>query len=361
MQYTYKIASFTFSLISIYLVLFLISFWIYNTETASLDKEIDVLIKEQLSNKISSKNQEFAWQRIPYLQHIRLPVKPNISNPYSIYLFAQSLIFENKKELSGEHIYRLQEVIRVHRDNLRNISFNQLILVPKFNIRNGTIEESQELIENYLNFKNSDFQESSFQLSFFANVDLTNSNFYKSRFDETKVITSKLQNINLEGATLYKAKFYKSSLIDVNAKNILILYSSFELTELRNVDFSGATITDSSFNNADLQGTDFSDATLVYDNKENFLNSFKGALYNSQAINWDNNGFLFKNFEQNVQKYCNNKKDQDQDRKSICIKIMELNRDRFTGSVKATKFPKDFDPKNFDMIDVYEFIEYLKK
>jgi len=306
-------------LVGIYLGIFSVTSSLYTAQVNSLDKEIDIL-KER---------GKFAWERISYLQNMKLIVEPDITNPYSIYLSILSLFPEERKEVSGKHIHRLQEIIQTaERGALRNISFKSLILAPKFAITNGEIKNATETDNYYINFQRSDFQESAFVNSLFSNLDLTSSNFCKSRFDKTNIIASRLKNVNMENTVLLEVNFYKSLLLDTNAKNTIISDSLFDHSQLTNTDFSGARITNSSFRNTNLQGANFNNVIFFYDDKEFLRNSFKYAIFNSKKIDANNLDrayrIAFKRYKKYVQLYCN-KAIKDQDAKNVCIETLIFN------------------------------------
>lgn len=343
-----------FILIVIYFCISFVTLSIYDSEFNSLSKEIDRLEEQG----------KLAWERIGYLQNKKLVVKPNFADPYSIYLSLLSSIFEERKKVSEEHIFLLRKMMqKAKKGVLRNIRFEGLMLVPRFDIVNGEIKSTLESDNYYLDFQSKEFQESEFINSEFNNLDLTNSNFYKSRFDGTKVIASKLKNVNMQNAILYKVNFYKSLLLDTNAKNINIVDSLFDHTQLINTDFSDAAIINSSFRNSNLQGANFNNAIFIYDDQNYLIGSFKGIVFNSKEIDKNNLDMVyqipFENYKEYVQCYCNDST-KDQDVKNACINALISSYSIKSDNVKATEFPKEFDYSRFDMIDVSKFFEFVK-
>ncbi len=338
-----------------YLSVFSFTLALYTYQVNSLDKDID-LLKEQGKH---------SWERIGYLQNVQLIVEPDITKPSSVCLSVLSLFFDQIKDPSAKHIHRLQMIIQsAEKGSLKNIRFNGLILAPKVKIINRKIQDNRESNLYYLDFQNSDFQESTFENSLFSNLDLTNSIFLKSRFDNTNVFATKLNNVNMENTTLDNVNFYKSFLLNTNAKNTVILNSSFESSHLTNTNFSNSLIVNSSFRNTNLQGTNFHNTIFSYDDNEFLRNSFKYAIFNSKKIDKNNLNMAYRiesqEYKKYVQIYCN-KAIKDPDVKNLCIDQLIFSYNVMSMNVKATRFPKDLHYKDFDMIDFYDFVEFLEQ
>jgi hypothetical protein len=103
--------------------------------------------------------------------------------------------------------------------------------------------------------------------------------------------------------------------------------------------------------NTNLIGTDFRKVNFIYDNENEIKQSFLGSIYNSQIITMLD---IYYNTPKNASNYC--KLNLNIDNHEKCVEaIMNISE-----SSEASKFPDTFDPKKYNLIDVSDFINFLK-
>ena len=257
-------------------------------------------------------NNDSVWDKLPYIQNIHIPFKPDLFSPYSIYfsLFGQG-------ELSGEHIYRINEIVQQNRDKLTDLTFQGLILGKQVKITNSQIEE-----DHY----NKKYPEPNFYLDF------TNSNFSKTRIN--------------------KSYFKKVILTDAEFNGSIMLNSSFESCDLHRSSFDKTSIINSTFLKTKLTGTDFSKSNFFYNNADKIKKSFFASLYNSKPIIASD---VYNLTIKNASNYCT--KHQGKYDLEVCIEaIMKI-----SVSPEVTKFPNTFDVSKYNLIDASDFIKFLKE
>lgn len=203
-------------------------------------------------------NNDSVWDKLPYIQNIHIPFKPDLFSPYSIYL---SLFGQG--ELSGEHIYRINEIVQQNRDKLTDLTFQGLILGKQVKITNSQIEEdhyNKKYPEPnfYLDFTNSNFSKTRFKKSIVSQLNFTNSNFQSSEYDDVIIVSSRLTNSNFSKTRINKSYFKKVILTDAEFNGSIMLNSSFESCDLHRSSFDKTSIINSTFLKTKLTGTDFS-------------------------------------------------------------------------------------------------------
>lgn len=215
---------------------------IYTDELSRLEKKIDWVIVQ-----LDKSNNDSVWSKLPYIQNIHIPVKPDLFSPYSIYL---SLF--GQEELSGEHIYRINEIVQQNRDKLTGLTFQGLILGKQVKVTNNYIEEdhyNKKYPEPnfYLDFTDSNFSNTRFKKSIVSQLNFTNSNFQNSEYDDVIIVSSRFTNSNFSNTRINKSYFKNIILTDTEFNGSIMLNSSFESCDLHRSNFDKTSIINSSF------------------------------------------------------------------------------------------------------------------
>jgi len=238
-----KIFLFCTTMVGIYYSVYSHAYNEYAKEVSSLEKEIE-LAATQLDKE---NNYHFAFDKLPYLQNILISVEPYFFSPNSIYL---SLLGD--KILSGEHMYKISEIIQQNRYKLNNLMLQGLVLNKQVKITSDGISSNHynsnyPMPLYYLDFTNSNFSKTHLKNSLFHTLNLENSNFENSEYDNAIIKNSKLATSNFSKTRINQTSFINTQITGVKFDNSTIIYSDFVSCALYGSSFDNATIINSSF------------------------------------------------------------------------------------------------------------------
>jgi len=212
-------------LLGIYLALFLIG-------TQRYDNRIDII--ENRANAVFtqiSSNTKMALERIPEIQHMRCPIKPNIFNPLSV---LQSLY---KNDVYEEMIEFLSQLIVDWKESLKGINLSGANLFMA-------------------NLEDTDLQKTNFSKAALSKVNFSRSNLSEANLSET----------DLSGAYLNKANLRLANLTKANLNNTDFSLANLKETFLSDANLSGAIFFKANLEKANLSKANLNEATLFETN-----------------------------------------------------------------------------------------------
>jgi uncharacterized protein YjbI with pentapeptide repeats len=182
--------------------------------------------------QLGTSNYKKALQRIPAVQNMSCPIKPDVKNPYSVF---RSLLSDSNYTVMVE---LLKNVVEDYKESLDGIDFKMIDLeecnLTRSNFKNANLWRA--------NFRNAMLTESNFENASLVNADLQNAIL--------EVVN--MQNVYLTDANLRSAQFYKS-----NFRNAKLYGTILEKAKLGDTIFIGANLM-----RADLQEASLFEANL---------------------------------------------------------------------------------------------------
>ncbi len=287
----------------------------YNRELARLEARVTNIV-----TRLEGNNWRKAIEDIPTLQRTLVPHEPLFFDIISVYKSLNPAYDAYDEQIVKE----LSKMLVAHKEELYNLDLKRVVIdilkkedIDFFYIYDNRIKGYQFINLSECNLNNSDLSYAALNQIMYSKANLKNTKFFKSKMNYSYFINSDLSN----------ADFYESDLS----------YSFFYQVKLDYTNFSF-----SSLRYSYLLGSDFSKSLNL--DKANL----KLALYNSQEIKNEDVKLDYLSDKYKTL-YCEYKKlDQ-------CFPI-----EFSIVSTSKTIFPVDFDPKAHGMIDLSDFIDYIK-
>jgi uncharacterized protein YjbI with pentapeptide repeats len=223
-----------------------------------------------------------ALSRIPMVQNMPCPYKPNILNPLSVFI---SLSKDSK--YAGVSAL-LQETIEDWKDSLASVKLSEAILRAA-NLRDANLKgadlskaDLQEAILQQADLQNAnlrgailrradlrraDLQEAILQEADFQNANLRGANLQRADLRRANLQQADFQNANLRGANfqntnLREANLQRASLLGADLQRAFLRKADFQYTNLWGADLRRADLRDADLRRAGLQNTNLREANL---------------------------------------------------------------------------------------------------
>ena len=252
--------------------------------------------------------------RIPMVQNMPCPYKPNILNPLSVFI---SLIKDSK--YAGVSA-QLQETIEDWKDSLDSVKLSEAILRGA-NLRDANLKgaDLSKADLRRADLRQADLQEAILQEADFQNANFRGANLQRADLRRADLQQADFQNANLRGANfqfanLRGANLQRASLLGADLQRALLRKADFQYTnlwgadlrrsDLREANLRKAGLQSTNIREANLQGADLRDAFLQRsDLRDAFLQEadFRGA--NLRGANLQNADLLGAN-ELTVEQLC---------------------------------------------------------
>lgn len=220
-------------------------------------------------NQPESKN---ALERIPRVQQMTCPYKPEITSPISI--FKSFLYTDSYKEI----VELLREIVEDRKFHLESINLSGINLAES-NLKHSNMNKS--ILKKSI-LHSSVFDKGSLENVSFEQVLADNASFVECKLSNSIFINSNIQNSIFNGATIINGNYSHSYAASVQFKNCTLdntIFNNavlndciFDGASLRNVDFTNSSMKDSSlqycnlinanFDGVDLDGVNFNNATI---------------------------------------------------------------------------------------------------
>ena len=186
-----------------------------------------------------------AIEKIPYIQRMKIPVKPELRQPLSI---AKSL-FSEYVEYSAM-IDLLREFIEDWKDSLQELSLADADL-SNLDLSGAKLQKTHlnRAILKYINLEDARL----------SHAVLNDANLFHAMLDKTALFHTELQNANLEQSLLRNAEMVEAMLKGANLKwadleNADLYRADFEGANLENANLAGARLRDANFASSNLSG-----------------------------------------------------------------------------------------------------------
>ena len=229
------------------------------------DNRIDII--ENRANSIFaqlavSSSEKRALSRIPRVQNMPCPYKPNILNPLSVFL---SLFRDSKYE---EVSAQLKETIEDWKDSLDSVNLSEAILreadLRGANLRGANLQRADL---RGANLQEVDCQNANLREANLRGADLQRANLQEANLQETNLRGANLQRASLLGADLQRAFLPEADLLYTNLWGADLRKANLRETNLRragfqNTNLGGANLQEANLRDAFLQGANLRDAFL---------------------------------------------------------------------------------------------------
>ena len=187
-----------------------------------------------------------AIEKIPVIQKMKVPVKPEIRKPLSIF----KSIFSSGIEYSAM-VDLLKEFIEDWKGSLQEISLAGADL-SNLDLSGAKLQKAHlnRSILAYTNLENA----------WLSGAVLTDANLFHAILEKAALFHADLQNTNLEQSLLRNAQMPEAMLKGASLKwadltNAYLYRADFEGANLENANLEGARLTDANFTNSNLAGT----------------------------------------------------------------------------------------------------------
>ena len=209
-----------------------------------------------------------ALSRIPRIQNMECPRKPEILKPNTVLL---SLLFddlyhqmvENLKETLEDWSDHLSDIslMRVNlegadlkRANLQNTDLSQAIMV-RANLQGANLNKAWIVSTN---FQGADLQEANLQ-----NVFQRGANFQDANLKKAQLEDADLTGVNFQNAKLLLANLAKAEMHSVDLRNASLVKANLEGADLERANLQDTYLLGANFQNANLKNANFQDAYLL--------------------------------------------------------------------------------------------------
>ncbi len=226
-------ATFLLWIVSIYLILFGITSQRYENRVDIIENRTNAILV-QLSAPVDTPQFKSALSRIPTVQNMLCPVKPNVLKPNSVY----NSLFNNIKH--EETIDLLKETIVGFKDNL-NDAYLQEVNLQDTDLSNANF---QNVILHYANFQDADLYYANFQNAYLVNSNFQDAGLFNSNFQDTGLYYANFQNANL-----HYANFQGAYLQEINLQDAYLWETNFQDADLLDINFQNAWCKDANFKN----------------------------------------------------------------------------------------------------------------
>ena len=223
-----------------------------------------------------------ALSRIPMVQNMRCPYKPNILNPLSVFIS----LFKDSKYAGVSA--QLQETIEDWKDSLDSVKLSEAILraanlrdanlkgadLSKADLRRANLQQAdlqnanlRGAILHRADLRRADLQEAILQEANFQNANLRGANLQKADLRRADLQEADFQNANLRGANLQntnlrEANLQRASLLGADLQRAFLRKADFQYTNLWGADLRRADLREANLRRAGLQNTNLREANL---------------------------------------------------------------------------------------------------
>jgi uncharacterized protein YjbI with pentapeptide repeats len=234
-------------LIGIYIAFFGVASQRHDNRIDIIENRVNSIFAQLAIPSVGKK----ALSRIPRVQNMPCPYKPNILSPLSVFI---SLFRESKYE---EVSAQLKETIEDWKESLDSINLSEAILreagLRGANFRGANLQRADL---RGANLQEADFQNADLRGAYLREANLRGANLHEANlqeagFQNTNLKEANLQRANLRGANLQKADFQNANLRETN---------------FREANLRGANLQRASLLGADLQRAFLPEADLLYTN-----------------------------------------------------------------------------------------------
>ena len=262
-----------FWLIGIYIAFFGFASQNYENKVDIIENRANAIIT-QLATPVYTE----ALSRIPFVQKMRCPHKPDFKNPYSVYcsLFTSDTLYP-------EIIDHLKEIVETWKGSLENVNFagadlrgyrlqganfkGAILIGAKLNdidlsgaILNYARLDSATIIR--ANLEKANLQGAKLKYADLSYASLLSANLRNCDLSKTKLINANLQGDLIWSSNLDDANLYKANLSGVNLYEATLINTNLKNTNLSNSDDRRAIFTDANFDGAILDGAYLWEADL---------------------------------------------------------------------------------------------------
>jgi len=207
-----------------------------------------------------------ALSRIPSVQNMPCPYKPNILNPLSVFI---SLFKDGKYAgISAQ----LQETIEDWKDSLASVKLSKAILRAA-NLRDANLKgaDLSKADLRRADLRRADLQEAILQEADFQNANLRGANLQRADLRRANLQEADFQNANLRGANfqntnLREANLQRASLLGADLQRAFLRKADFQYTNLWGADLRRADLREANLRKAGLQNTNLREANLQWAN-----------------------------------------------------------------------------------------------
>lgn len=261
------------------------------------------------------------FSKIPEVQRIKVPYRPMLNNPISVFYS----IWPSNDAMDVEVIRELQDLVNSKKSKLTGMILNNLIL-SEIMLVDGALRINTP---RYFSLDMRNFTNSNFTNSWLLDAILSNTDFQNSLFN---------------GAALQKAQLTNCNLSNTQFRAADLIMADLTRSNLSSADLRGAV----------LMGTDLRGSILIGANLHNAYDlhtaKLKAAWYNSKEIKITDD--LISNISLNA--LCSNTRMSDES----CPHLITSFPYGIGGA--ATIFPEGFNPKEHGMLDASEIIDLVR-
>jgi uncharacterized protein YjbI with pentapeptide repeats len=233
-----------------------------------------------------------ALSRIPRVQNMPCPYKPNMLNPLSVFI---SLFRDSKYE---EVSAQLRETIEERKDSLDSVKLSEAILreanlreanfkgadLSKADLEEAILEQAdfQNAILRGANLQRADLRRANLQDAILQEADFQNANLRGANLQradlrgadlqETDFQNANLRGANLQNTNLREANLQRASLLGADLQRAFLQKADFQYTNLWGADLRRAYLREANLRRAGFQNTNLREANLQGANlRETFL------------------------------------------------------------------------------------------
>ena len=230
-EITRKPATFFLWFVGIYFALFGIASQRYENKVDIIENRASLLLAQ-----LATPAKKQALSRIPLVQNMKCPARPELQNPISIFM---SLLYDVKCEVV---VTLLKETIEDWKNDLQGVRLAKAIL-PGIDLSGANLQDA--------NLRGIDLRKANLSSAILQNADLSiattlilKSKFYvmEGSFSPLDTDHTEPQRTNLSGANLYGANLQGASLFGADLRGAIF----FE-TNLKNVYLYGADLREAKF------------------------------------------------------------------------------------------------------------------
>ncbi|MBW1615928.1 MAG: pentapeptide repeat-containing protein [Deltaproteobacteria bacterium] len=247
-------ASFWLWIIGIYAAFFQIASTRYENRVDIIENRINGIYSQ------ISKDIKIAFERIPDVQNMECPYKPNIFNPASI--FKSFLPVTNG-------FYKISDLLKENKKNPIRKFFIENFSLEQVRYQDG-VEQLKELVEDWSEktkiikdekgkkteigeLEGFNLNEAQLQYADLQGAQLQYADLNEAQLQNANLDSSKLQNAGLWSAQLQNANLSSAQLQNVNLFVAQLQYAKLSASKLQNTNLYEAQLKDANLSDANLQ------------------------------------------------------------------------------------------------------------
>ncbi len=245
-------------LIGIYAATYGVASQRYENRVDLIENKVNTIYPQLTSPDPTTKG--MAFSRIPFIQQMGCPYKPNILNPITVYLsFLKNSKYEGVAEL-------MKDTIENWKGTLKGVYFSKLN-IREANLWEANLEEASlryaDLTEADLegaNLKEADLTKANLMEANLVEADLRGANLRGAVLSEADLWGAVLSEADLEGANLKGADLRGANLQDANLQLAVLKDVKLWDANLQNANLQHAVLKDANLQGANLQGANLENA-----------------------------------------------------------------------------------------------------